>query len=140
MKLYTLIFAFVMTLQGGIQQGEHATPKNITVTVAKTMSNKGTVNFALYTKEGFMRTPIQTVSSTIENNTCQVVFKNVPQGEYAIICFHDENENNQMDFDEGRMPVEDYGVSNNPAGFGPPQYDTAKFVVSDKDVTLEIKF
>ena len=69
-----------------------------------------------------------------------MVFEGVEPGEYAIICFHDKNDNDKMDFQENGMPMEDYGASNNVMSFGPPKYDDAKFTVSDKEVTLEIKF
>ena len=45
-----------------------------------------------------------------------------------------------MDFAANGMPLEDYGASNNNMSFGPPNFDLAKFTVSDKDVSLEIKF
>ena len=45
-----------------------------------------------------------------------------------------------MDFQDNGMPLEDYGVSNNPMSYGPPQFDAAKFVVADKNVTLVIRF
>jgi uncharacterized protein (DUF2141 family) len=38
------------------------------------------------------------------------------------------------------MPKEDYGASNNVMNFGPPQYEDSKFIVSDKNVSLNIKF
>ena len=78
--------------------------------------------------------------SKIKGKKSTVVFTDVAPGNYAIICFHDANSNKKMDFQDNGMPLEDYGISNNPVSYGPPQYDTAKFVVADKDVTLEIKF
>ena len=45
-----------------------------------------------------------------------------------------------MDFAPNRMPLEDFGASNNNMSFGPPQFENAKFVVADKNVSLEIKF
>lgn len=142
MKLFTAIFALVVVFQSSINTAEiKSTEKSsITVVVPNVTSNKGTVNYALYTEEGFMVAPVQTQVSSVVNKKSTVIFKDVKPGEYAIICFHDANGNKKMDFDEGRMPLEDYGVSNNPMSYGPPQYDVAKFVVSDKDVTLEIRF
>ena len=46
-----------------------------------------------------------------------------------------------MDFSPNRMPLEEYGASNNVLNpYGHPTYDNAKFVVSDKNVSLTIKF
>lgn len=114
--------------------------KTITATVVNVTSDSGKVGFALYNKDNFMKTPIQGKVSKIENGKSIVVFENVAPGEYAITCYHDRNNNGKMDFQPNGMPNEDYGASNNVMSFGPPQYDEAKFVVTDKDVSLDIKF
>ena len=45
-----------------------------------------------------------------------------------------------MDFAANGMPLEDYGFSNNDMTLGPPNFEKAKFVVADKNVSLDIKF
>ena len=142
MKVFTAIFAFVVVFQTSMHTSkiESIEKRTITVTVSNVTSDKGTVNYALYTKEGFMVTPVQSQSITVKGKKSIVVFTDVAPGEYAIICFHDANSNKKMDFEANGMPLEDYGISNNPVTYGPPEYDTAKFVVADKNVTLEIKF
>ncbi|WP_299109896.1 DUF2141 domain-containing protein [uncultured Tenacibaculum sp.] len=113
---------------------------NITATVVNVTSDQGKVSYALYDKENYMKQPIQAKKATIENGKSTVVFENVPLGEYAVICFHDKNENNKMDFEPSGMPMEDYGASNNVMRMGPPMYHDSKFLLTDKDVSLEIKF
>ena len=142
MKIFATIFALVVVFQTSIKSTEikSTEKRTITVTVPNVTSDKGTVNYALYTKDGFMVKPLSTQNSKVSQKKSTIVFKNVLPGEYAIICFHDANSNKKMDFQPNGMPLEDYGISNNPVSYGPPQYDTAKFVVSDKDVTLEIRF
>ena len=112
----------------------------ITVTVPNVLSNNGTVNFALYNEEGFMKTPLKVTSSKIVDGKCTIAFENVPFGTYAIVCFHDSNENLRMDFSENGMPIENYGTSNNVFGFGPPNFNDSKFEVKQTSVSLEIKF
>ncbi|MGB1042566.1 MAG: DUF2141 domain-containing protein [Tenacibaculum sp.] len=115
--------------------------KSITATVVNVTSNKGKVSYALYDKTNFRKKPLQALSATIKEGKSTVVFKDVEAGEYAVVCFHDKNNNDKMDFEPSGMPMEDYGVStNNMNRFGPPMYDQIKFVVADKNVTLEIKF
>ncbi len=113
----------------------------IHVIVPKTATNSGKVYFALFnSKEGFnQQVAYQKAIGELSDNKTEVSFVNVPEGEYAITCYHDANENKQMDFD-GMMPVEDYGSSNNPQLFGPPQFEASKFKVEEKDLQLEIKF
>jgi uncharacterized protein (DUF2141 family) len=56
-------------------------------------------------------------------------------GEYAVIAYHDENGNRELDFRILGIPKEPVGVSNNArAAFGPPGFRAAKFEVRAGDV------
>ena len=114
---------------------------NIIVTVVNATSDEGKISYTLYIKENFRKEPIQTNVAKIKEGKSTVVFNNVSVGEYAIICFHDKNNDGKMDFNPNGMPMEDYGASNNVINpYGPPQYEQAKFMVTDKNVSLKIKF
>ncbi len=63
----------------------------------------------------------------------------VKPGAYAIMVLHDENENNRMDFENG-MPQENYGMSNNPLYYGPPNFSEAKFEVTNKNLNFDVRF
>jgi uncharacterized protein (DUF2141 family) len=136
-KLFVTISAVVFL---GITSTITAQNKTITATVVNATSDAGKIGFALYDKTNFRMTPIQGKESKIVEGKSIVIFKNVAPGEYAVICYHDKNNNDKMDFQANGMPLEDYGASNNNMSFGPPQFEDAKFVVADKDVTLEIRF
>ena len=84
--------------------------------------------------------PLQGAESKIVNGKSVVVFEDIEAGEYAIICYHDKNNNGKMDFEANGMPIEDYGASNNVMNFGPPKFEDAQFTIIDKNVSLEIKF
>ncbi|WKD86818.1 hypothetical protein KCTC32516_02198 [Polaribacter huanghezhanensis] len=142
MKVFTAIFAFVVVFQTSMYTAKktNTEKRTITVLVTNVSSDKGTVSYALYDKENFMKVPVQAKSSSPKGKKSTVVFTDIESGNYAIICFHDENNNDKIDFQPNGMPLEDYGVSNNPMSFGPPNFDEAQFEVSDKNVTLEIKF
>jgi uncharacterized protein (DUF2141 family) len=114
--------------------------KTITATVLNISSDKGIVKFALYNKTNFRLKPLQSEIGNIENGKTTITFKEVAGGEYAIVCYHDKNSNDKMDFQPNGMPLEAYGASNNVMNFGPPRFDDAKFTVVDKNVSLEIKF
>lgn len=134
--LVTLIVSAILSLTNPSTEEK----RTITATVVNVKSNQGKVTFGLYDKENFLRIPLQGKSSEIINGKSTITFENVPAGEYAITCYHDKNNNDKMDFSPQGMPTEDYGSSNNVMTFGPPQYFNSKFMVSDKDVSLEIKF
>lgn len=114
--------------------------QTLKVSVINALSDNGTVAFALYNQETFMKTPLFSKSAPVEQGVSSVIFESVPEGAYAIICFHDENGNGKMDFQENGMPKESFGTSNNALNFGPPQFENSKFEVKNEDLTLEIKF
>ncbi|MEN8883782.1 MAG: DUF2141 domain-containing protein, partial [Flavobacteriaceae bacterium] len=131
------ILATAMVLTGSLISSKNT---KITATVVNVSGNKGKVSFALYNKTTFMKEPLQAKSAEIIDGKSTVVFEDVEPGVYAIICLHDKNENNKMDFAPSGMPLEDYGSSNNIMNFGPPTFSDSKFVIADKNLTLEIKF
>lgn len=137
MKLIVSLFVATALFISSTITGQN---KKITATVVNVTSDKGKVGFALYNKTTFMKNPLQSKNAKIVDGKSTVIFENLKPGDYAIICYHDRNDNDKMDFRENGMPLEDYGATNNVMNFGPPNYEDAKFTVSDKDVSLEIKF
>ena len=130
--LTTAVVFVVSLLTSGNQE--------ITVTVVNATTDNGKVSFALYDQVTFMKTPLKGASAKIIKGKSTVTFKNITQGEYSVICFHDKNNNGKIDFNENGMPLEDYGASNNNMDFGPPSFLDSKFTVIEEDVCLEIKF
>ena len=137
MKILAAVLTVVMMFSTSITSTKK---QHVTATVVNVSTDSGKVSFALYDKANFMRQPLQSKNGKIVDGKSTVTFENVAPGEYAIICFHDKNDNDAMDFQENGMPMEDYGATNNIMNFGPPKYDDAKFTVSDEDLTFEIKF
>jgi len=139
--LIALAFVFSSAILAQTQENNQIIEGNtVKVSVVNALNDNGTVAFAFYNKENFMKAPLFSKSSDIVNGISTVIFENIPEGEYAVICFHDSNSNNQMDFQENGMPKESYGTSNNAMNFGPPQFDNSKFLVNNEDLILEIKF
>jgi uncharacterized protein (DUF2141 family) len=105
-------------------------------------NNVGSVYFTIYdSQENFNnRIAFDSKQAVVMDNRVEVVFENLPQKSYAIVCFHDANNNGKMDFEEGGMPLEDYGTSAPNRSFGPPSYRDAQFEVKDKELTFDIKF
>ena len=135
-----LILAILTTIMLFITHTITSQNKTVTATVINISSDEGKVGFALYNKTNFRLKPLQASSSIIKDGKSEVTFKNVEAGEYAIICYHDKNNNDKMDFKANGMPLEDYGASNNNMSFGPPQFNDAKFSVIEENVSLEIRF
>ncbi len=106
----------------------------LTVTVGNLRNENGYIAVALHNgdtdfpeKDAFMSQYVEADGSSIE-----VVFKNVPAGEYAIAVMHDENGNEDLDFNSYGMPLEGYGFSNEAMGEqGPPDFQDAAFDVGE---------
>jgi len=105
-------------------------------------SDHGTVMVGLYdTEDTFLGTPQKSFSSEILDKKANVTFTDIPDGIYAISCYHDEDENGELNMILGFYPKEDYGTSNNaPARFGPPKWEDAKFEIKNGEIaTFDIK-
>ena len=138
MKTLILALTFIVSSLFSFAQEKG---QNITISIDNVQGDKGMVTFALHTETTFMKAaPIATLEAKSKEGKVSVTFENVKPGEYAIIVLHDVNENGKMDYRENGMPLENYATSNNVMSFGPPQYNDAKFTVSDKDLDLKIRF
>lgn len=135
-KLFLLTFLFSV-----FTTSAQTTTTDVTVTITNIPGNEGKVIVSLHNEASFMKTdPLQKEVSLIEDGKATVTFKDVPIGEYGVICFHDKNDNDKIDMAPTGMPTEAYGVSNNPMSFGPPQWSEAKFTVIEEPVEMEIRF
>lgn len=65
----------------------------------------------------------------------------LPAGEYAVLVLHDENLNRRIDKDWRGVPIEQWGMSNNPRVYmTTPAYHRAKFkLLSDMEVHVPMK-
>lgn len=64
----------------------------------------------------------------------------LPPGTYALSCFHDLNNNGELDTNLFGIPSEPYGFSNNARPkFRAPKWDEAKFEMKEGGRSLEIR-
>ncbi len=135
--MQTILTYFAMLLTGLFLQAQNS----IVVDITGFESNKGSVMVGLYNEEStFLKESHQSLSSEITDKKASLTFTDIPDGVYAISCYHDEDDNGELNFFMGMYPKEDTGASNNaPAKFGPPKWEDAKFEVKNGEVkTLEI--
>ena len=138
-----LVLAAALTLGSliGHAQNENKT-FDVVAKVTNIESNSGKVYYSLYNSDENMmqRKATQRQMSDVENGEATITFSNVEIGDYSIVCYHDKNDNNKMDFNEMGMPLEKYGVSNNKINpYGPPTFNDTKFEVKDTNLTFEIE-
>lgn len=117
-----LLFSFLINFHGQTQ--------TLTVIVQNVKSDQGQVRVAIYHSEKeYMKTLWQGKSVKAKSGEVELVFGQIPPGDYAISVFHDANENGKLDSNLVGIPKEGFGFSNNAMGnFGPPSFNEARFL------------
>jgi len=138
----TLVLGILLAICNYITHAQEPKGVDVTITINNIKNDNGFILLGLHNQETFMvreKPALKKIKEEINNGEIKVVFKNIPEGQYAIMVVHDENANNRMDFELNGMPKEDYGTSNNEMSFGPPRFEDAKFKVTDENLDLEIR-
>lgn len=139
MKTTTKILLGLFLFFGLTANAETGTNK-LTVKVKGLNSNDGQVVVLLYnSKKGFPMMPgkaYKTVTTSVQSKSATVYFENLPSGEYAVFFYHDLDKNGKLNHNMVGKAKEDYGISNNPKGYG---FDEAKFEVNaSKSIEINV--
>lgn len=90
----------------------------------------GHVICALFQEEGWLDAPTAQAKSPLRGKEATCVFQNLKPGAYAIIAFHDADDDGDIDKNFIGLPTESWCASRDaPAVFGPPSFGAAKFTV-----------
>ena len=108
---------------------------NLTLTIQNIPEQRGVVRVLLFNQAtGF---PDDVAKSYRQANvkaagkSVQVVFEDLPKGQYALSVFHDVMETGKLRTNALGIPKDGYGFSNNATGsFGPPSFSKASFSVT----------
>lgn len=103
-------------------------------------SDKGEVFLALYnTAETWMKKPFKVERKAAAKGSTVVTFANLPEGDYALSVYHDEDGDRKMARNAVGMPLEPWGFSKDAMGmFGPPAFDDAKVTLPATGATIVI--
>lgn len=116
------------------------------VTLNGVQHDNGQVAVAVYANPKAFRKDDQAFAkqkAKAEKGAVTLVFNDLPPGRYAVLAYHDENDNGEMDRRFGMIPTEGYGLSNNPKVMGPPSFEDSAFDVTADEparVTLEMRY
>ena len=119
----------------GFQNSILAGELHITVEGAK--NKKGTIQVAVYKPSDDFPNKNFFIGQRRSNpgSIVNLIFSDIPEGQYAIAVFHDENGNDELDTNFIGIPKEPYGFSNNAsATFGPPSFEKAKIMILEKEI------
>lgn len=93
--------------------------------------DRGSLRLAVYDRaEGFRKADQAFTSRELPAQAGRVrVEFDLPPGQYAILAYHDEDANGELNRRFGMIPTEGYGLSNNPRVMGPPSFADSAFAV-----------
>ena len=122
-----------------------AVASELTVNITNLNNEKGQVLVALYNSpEKFPDADGKYKGTKIKPLTAKTVstlFTDLPPGKYAVVTYHDEDDNDKLDKSFWGKPTEQYGFSNNAVpNMGPPSFKDAEFSLSKgQSETINIK-
>ncbi len=115
---------------------------SLTVELSPVKDASGTIRVGLYQDPKTFRKEAQALTVLqvpAQAGKVQVQFPELAPGRYAIMAYHDENGDGQLNRRLGMFPTEGYGLSNNPKVMGPPSFDDSAFEVPAAGTTLTIE-
>ena len=99
-------------------------------------SNKGPLYIRILDEN---ENPVIVGTSSVVNYSSKISFDSISPGKYAIQFFHDENENQKMDFSLIGIPKEKFGSSNNVKPvLGPPKFKKMLFNLTQNKKVIMI--
>jgi uncharacterized protein (DUF2141 family) len=114
----------------------------IVITVKDLRNRKGDLIFGVFTQaDGFPNVQAKSVYWEVKPaDAAAVTFTaRLPPGRYAAGVLHDENRNGDMDKGVGGIPLEGYGVTNNPKPrFRKATFDEGTFTLPPQGAELTI--
>ena len=113
----------------------------VQVVVRGVKHDQGAVKTALYSDPATFRKEDKALAvqgQPAKAGEMVFTFSGVAPGRYAVVVYHDENGNGQMDRFLGMIPTEGYGLSNNPEVSGPPQFEPSAFDARDGEVARSV--
>jgi uncharacterized protein (DUF2141 family) len=117
---------------------------NLTVNLHGIKNSIGQVYVELYSDaKTFRKSALaqHVIKVAAKNDSVTVKLSGLKPGAYAILVFHDEDDNGVLNKRFGMIPIEGYALSNDPEVFGPPAFEDSKFeVVSDKELNIPIHY
>ncbi len=103
----------------------------LTIEIVGVKSSDGNVRVAVYdTQDSFLSKDkvFKTGSASAKEGKTEVSIDDIPDGEYAVVLYHDANGNDKLDTNWLGVPKEPVGFSNaKMKTFGPPKFKECAF-------------
>lgn len=132
---------FVFLLSASAASTALAQDGTLNVSLTGIQHERGSIRVGLYSDTKTFRKEAQAVAVrqvAAKPGSVQVSFAGLPPGPYAIMAYHDEDGNGELNRRFGMFPTEGYGLSNNPAVTGPPAFEDSAFEVGDATTQISV--
>ncbi|MGI4716750.1 MAG: DUF2141 domain-containing protein [Janthinobacterium lividum] len=134
LRAHTALFAV------GLLLACQAGAATVEVRVSGVKGAKGKINVAVCDRERFLKQCAYSASAPARAGETVLKVDDVPPGTWAVLAYHDENDNRELDRNFIGIPKEDYGFSRDAAGrFGPPAFEDAAIEVREGTTVAPIK-
>jgi len=140
MKLRLFWLALTLIISSKVQAEEFS----LAIHVAGVKNNQGAIFVELYNDPKTFRKSSQALAvQTIpaQAGIVTVDFKGLNLGHYAVLAYHDEDGNGQLNKRFGMIPTEGYALSNDPSVIGPPSFEDSDFeVLGDSELRINMHY
>lgn len=116
--------------------------REVTFNVTQTANKPGNLLVAVFNDAGTFpdKTPYKTIIIPTQNSAEIKVKLDLPDGDYAVSLFIDENKNGKLDTNFLGIPKERFGFSRNPRILtGAPSYQDCEISVSEEASHFDIR-
>lgn len=113
---------------------------DLIVNVSTVEKERGTVMVAVYdSKSSFQKTTAHATALPASSGEMQFTFSDIAPGDYAVLVFHDVNDNGDLDSNMLGMPKEPWGASvQGKSLFGAPDWAKTRFSLGDDGKSIKI--
>jgi len=113
---------------------------DLNITITSIEESQGQLMLAIYdSKSTFGKTFLNGQSKMAVAGDMTFTFPDLPTGEYAVMVYHDQNNNGELDTNLLGIPTEPWGASlQGKRVFGAPSWKDTKFEVSDENFSLTV--
>lgn len=116
-----------------------AVAADLTVSIAGVSGAGGFIHVGLYGGEDTFRKPDRAAAAqwvAAVPGQVSATFSGVAPGTYAVMAWHDENGDKELNRFLGMIPTEGYALSNDPEVSGPPPFADSAFTVAEPGVAV----
>jgi len=112
----------------------------LTVTVEGSRPGGGPLTVLLFDRaDGFPTESRATRRHVLPDGQSTLALDDLEPGQYAVMAYHDEDGNGELNRFLGMIPQEGWGLSNNPAVSGKPAFKDAAVTLPKSGTSLTLK-